>query len=538
MPSLLGALFLAASAAVRTVPSVRQMAGGPIQLDDEPNPLAEAHLRRPAPASSSSAVGSHILRRTLPAELQRLHGAHRQPLLAAAGRRAPLAGSECPASLAAQIAAAGHLSVAWTGATGANESVPGCNPALDGDDALGVQAAIDLSPKCGGPPVFFPGAVRYCFRTTVNITGKSVRIIGGTGRDGVGVNSAQGLMSGAPTFISGTGIPAGRPVFFFNSSGSAMELSNFAIEAGTTGIKIENCAGVRIFQVGISVSADPTSVVEPGCGVSLGSDNAALVIVNSFWIWVELSSFLIGPYPNAPSATCPDPKNHSTCCQGQKPSVILRGGPTAPGGFPPSVYLLHWKDISFWGGGVQYQQTFCAKGNYQHVACDDPKTAKPNLALAGDLAPGWFSFVNTVLEYSATPLLDVQSDPTLSYNFEGLYAVTVSDFQHQDSTQYRCLDSPEENAQPLATVAHLNCSQSNCGINGLTISGAGFQSGPAVRIIRGRGTLATFIADPSHGPEGADGVVDGLGRCGSPEGSSSFTDFPCDSLPFVAVQQP
>ena len=101
MPSLLGALFLAASAAVRTVPSVRQMVGGPIQLDDEPNPLAEAHLRRPAPASSSSAVGSHILRRTLPAELQRLHGAHRQPLLAAAGRRAPLAGSECPASLAA-----------------------------------------------------------------------------------------------------------------------------------------------------------------------------------------------------------------------------------------------------------------------------------------------------------------------------------------------------------------------------------------------------------------------------------------------------
>jgi hypothetical protein len=30
-------------------------------------------------------------------------------------------------------------------------------------------------------------------------------------------------------------------------------------------------------------------------------------------------------------------------------------------------------------------------------------------------SPGWFEFINTVLEYSATPLLDVQSDPTLAY---------------------------------------------------------------------------------------------------------------------------
>jgi hypothetical protein len=27
------------------------------------------------------------------------------------------------------------------------------------------------------------------------------------------------------------------------------------------------------------------------------------------------------------------------------------------------------------------------------------------------------------------------------------------------------------------------------------------------QVIRGRGTLATLINDPSHGPEGADGVV-------------------------------
>ena len=113
---------------------------------------------------------------------------------------------------------------------------------------------------------------------------------------------------------------------------------------------------------------------------------------------------------------------------------------------------------------------------------------------------------------SATPLLDVQSDPTLTYNFEGLYTINIANFMHADSVPYRCLDSDEENAQPLATVAHLNCSQTRCALDGLTISGAGYESGPAVRIIRGRGTVSTFITDPSHSPEGANGVVDGLGK--------------------------
>ena len=63
-------------------------------------------------------------------------------------------------------------------------------------------------------------------------------------------------------------------------------------------------------------------------------------------------------------------------CQGQLPSVILRGGPTNGGDFPPMVYLVHFKDINFYGGGVQYQQTWCSQSNYQHKSCDDPKTGK------------------------------------------------------------------------------------------------------------------------------------------------------------------
>lgn len=37
-----------------------------------------------------------------------------------------------------------------------------------------------------------------------------------------------------------------------------------------------------------------------------------------------------------------------------------------------------------------------------------------------------------------------------------------------------------------------------------------------LQVIRGKGTSATLITDPSHGPEGADGVVDALG---TPTGS-------------------
>ena len=156
----------------------------------------------------------------------------------------------------------------------------------------------------------------------------------------------------------------------------------------------------------------------------------------------------MGPYPGVVSPTCVDPKNSSTCCQGQKPSVILRGGPQGNGGFPPSVRTQTWKPrsiylysyaaIAGWSrapherttvlgrstccpsgtspsgaaafvratashsqvGGVvdsvslirehretEYQQTFCAASNYQKVECGDPATGKPNPALAGDLAP-------------------------------------------------------------------------------------------------------------------------------------------------------
>ena len=51
------------------------------------------------------------------------------------------------------------------------------------------------------------------------------------------------------------------------------------------------------------------------------------------------------------------------------------------------------------------------------------------------------------------------------------------------------------------------------------------------QILRGRGTFATFINDPSHSPEGADGVVNAVG---APAGS--FVGVTGSGLRFVADQ--
>ena len=324
--------------------------------------LLAAAATTPTSSAGPDAVASHILRRTLPPELRMRHphaaltaGPPGRGVAASTGQPStwlprdaasspppspPPSPSPCPAALAAQIEAAGHLSVAWTGAKGGNVTLkcPGpCVPAdgVPNDDAPGVQAAVDLSALCGNPPVFFPGSVRYWFRKTVNITDQAIRLVGGPGRlTGL---VTQGLMTDSPVFIQGAEISGGGPAFAFEGIGSITEVENIAIEAGRTGIKITDCAGVRLVKVGVTVMPPPDSKVRPGCGVELDSDNAALVIQNSYWIWIEQSSFVIGPGRGVKSPTCPNPANGLTCCQGQKPSVIMRGGPANGGDFPPAV---------------------------------------------------------------------------------------------------------------------------------------------------------------------------------------------------------
>jgi hypothetical protein len=195
-------------------------------------------------------LGMHIMRRTLPVELQQ-HGRGRVMAAAAeAAATAPAAPTEdCPPDIAAKIAAAGYLSVEWTGAIGTlphlsrrlNASDGAQARALAHDDSPGVQRALELSKACGGTMVYFPGHVVYNFFSTVNITSQAVLLQGGQGRTRPGVGSVQGVMSASPTFIQASSIPMGGPAFFLNSSTTMIELQNFAIEASFNGIKVSNC---------------------------------------------------------------------------------------------------------------------------------------------------------------------------------------------------------------------------------------------------------------------------------------------------------
>jgi hypothetical protein len=70
--------------------------------------------------------------------------------------------------------------------------------------------------------------------------------------------------------------------------------------------------------------------------VRLGSNNTALVVVNSYWLWITDCefSFLAG--------------------QGQRPAIILRGqSPSSSDGLTDQVYLVRMERINFAGGGVQ-----------------------------------------------------------------------------------------------------------------------------------------------------------------------------------------
>ena len=78
-------------------------------------------------------------------------------------------------------------------------------------------------------------------------------------------------------------------------------------------------------------------------------NNTALLVINTYWIWVEDSSFFFN---------IGEPSENF----GQRPSVILRGIgalTTASGAAPGSVntvYLAFFTRVIFSGGAVQYQQ--------------------------------------------------------------------------------------------------------------------------------------------------------------------------------------
>ena len=84
-------------------------------------------------------------------------------------------------------------------------------------------------------------------------------------------------------------------------------------------------------------------------------------------------------------------------------------------------------------------------------------------------AIGWFDFFHTVLEMSATALLDVQSDPGIE-QFNGVEHVNIIDYMDADSIP-AMFHPANANANTTAVVT-VNCSQTMCHIDGFTLSGA------------------------------------------------------------------
>ena len=138
-----------------------------------------------------------------------------------------------------------------------------------------------------------------------------------------------------------------------------------------------------------------------------------MVVENSFWLWFERCAFT----DQTNSGTCPHPYSSkiAPCNWGQRPTVIIRGQystrdinlqNTGTQGAVPGVYLLRMDTVIFTGGGVQYQQ----------LRND-----------TGGSPTGWMDFISCCLEAAATPLLDLQSDPTIQGYWPGLEQIVIRD---------------------------------------------------------------------------------------------------------------
>lgn len=270
----------------------------------------------------------------------------------------------CPTKLSAQVNATGLLPVDLFRTAADGSDVP-CDVA--------TRLAINMSKVCGGT-IFF--ATACDFNSTVIVPGATSFQGGGDGGSGEFLFRPQSLISG----------PDHGPAFLVQHT-TNVEFTNLEIAGHNTGVIVTDSALVRFRNVGIradyqGLGDDDVNLTRAGCdgcNVVLGSNNTALVIENSFWVWAEDCSFFFYPLYRDAGAS---PDRHDGW--GQRPSVIIRGN--TPGHFGiNTVYLLHFGRITMSGGGFQYQQL-----------------------VAGDQWPGFYDFNWITTEVSATPLLDVQ----------------------------------------------------------------------------------------------------------------------------------
>ena len=138
---------------------------------------------------------------------------------------------------------------------------------------------------------------------------------------------------------------------------SQVYFDSLAIAGIHTGVYVTDSAVVRFTNCAVLATTQMASDVDltaegcDGCNVVLGSNNTAVVIENSFWVWAEDCSFLFlfyRTYSGAPQITTPAPD------RGQRPSVIIWGTTAGRKFGIDSTYLLHFDRVIVSGGGFQY----------------------------------------------------------------------------------------------------------------------------------------------------------------------------------------
>jgi hypothetical protein len=348
------------------------------------------------------------------------------------------------------------------------------------DDAPAVAQAILMAHVCGGVEVWFPPG-DYFFNSTLVARG-GMSLVGSSGGGGSAIDGARTVN------LYG---PSDGPLLLINSTGS-VTLHNLVLNGQTLGVHIIDSAGIRFTNVGVyahinSDGVDTSAEGCSGCNVVLGSNNTAMVVENSFWLWFETTSFEFLYYN---SGCKRDNTADEAACWGQRPVVVLRGS-NAPGHFGvKSVYLFVMKDTVISGGGIQYQQT----------------------ANCGGCAAGFWDFFNVVLESSALPLLDIQSDPVGVTEFYGVEHISIIDYMDADPKPAHFGGG----LQNVTSVVHMNCSQPMCALDGLVMVGAsplgggwnGFHIGHAVRVFAGAVRSITVL-NSQH--TGGLAVVDAVG---------------------------
>ena len=162
----------------------------------------------------------------------------------------------------------------------------------DGADAApAVRRAVNASRACRGGVVVFPAREEgYDFSSTVVIeraAGLQLRGSGGAVAEFT-----------VPPQVEVRGPKLG-PAFVLRSSEKS-SLRDLNIVGGSVAVLIADCAVIRVSNCALAVTAVPAGTIDDvntsvagcnGCNVVLGSENAALIVENSFWLSFTDSSF-------------------------------------------------------------------------------------------------------------------------------------------------------------------------------------------------------------------------------------------------------